>query len=297
LSSHIKTQKLTLPHFALITNRLRPLSGNRAGYVRNMKNRKVILGWLLCLFAFTSCSGINNPETREYMMTKPVLLQIPVHSSFICPNTPGSQIPSHGISKFGVEYAIDFVIVDNNANSQKPYRSSLFTYLTKGLPLSDFYGWGIDVYSPVEGEVVQIIDGMDERNPVKIVDDLRNATKVTQDFENNLIDAKYLLGNSVIIMTGNLEYVVLAHLQKNSIVVAPGQKVDFSTVIGKLGHSGNSMMPHLHLQVMDDLDFHKAKGLPIIFSQYYLIVNGTAVDTHDSIPLKNRIMYFLEAHP
>ncbi len=227
-------------------------------------------------------------------MKNPVLLQIPVHAFFICPNTPGSKIPSHGIDKYGVEYAIDFVIVDDNAKSQKPYRSSFFTYMTKGLPLSDFYGYGIDIYSPVKGVVVQVVDGIDERNPVNVFDDLRYAAEITRSYKDNLVDPKYLLGNSVIIKTDNLEYIVIAHLQKNSIMVKPGQSVDSSMVIGKLGHSGNSTMPHLHLQAMDDLDFRKAKGLPIIFSQYSVIENGNTVEIHDSIPSKDQIMFFTQ---
>jgi murein DD-endopeptidase MepM/ murein hydrolase activator NlpD len=258
-----------------------------------MVKRKVIFGMLIiCLLALNSCNGIKNPDTRGYMMKSPVLLQIPVHAFFICPNTPGSKIPSHGIDKYGVEYAIDFVILDDSAKSQKPYRSSFFTYMTKGLPLSDFYGYGIEIYSPVKGVVVQVVDGMDERNPVNVVDDLRYAAEITRSYKENLVDPKYLLGNSVIIKTNNLEYIVLAHLQKNSIVVKPGQSVDSSTVIGKLGHSGNSTMPHLHLQAMDDLDFRKAKGIPIVFSQYSVIKKGETVDIRDSIPEKDEIMFF-----
>jgi len=225
-------------------------------------------------------------------MKSPVKLQIPVHAFFTCPNTPGSKIPSHGINNFGVEYAIDFVIVDDNAKTQKPYRSSLFTYITKGLSLLDFYGWGIDIYSPVKGIVAQVVDGVGERNPVNIVNDLRYSARITRAYNDSLVDTLYLLGNSVIIKTEKLEYVVLAHLQKNSILVNSGQSVDVSTVIGKLGHSGNSTMPHLHLQAMDDLDFRKAKGIPIIFSQYYVIENGNRVDIRASIPLKNQIMFF-----
>ena len=225
-------------------------------------------------------------------MKSPIRLQIPAHAFFICPNTPGSKIPSHGINKYGVEYAIDFVIVDDNAKSKKPYRPSFFTYATKGLSLSDFYGWGIDVYSPAKGVVAQVVDGVDERNPVNIINDLRYAARITRAYNDNLVDSKYLLGNSVIVKTDESEYIVLAHLQKNSIMVKPGQSVDVSSVIGKLGHSGNSTMPHLHLQAMDNLDFRKAKGIPIIFSQYYAIKKGNVIDIRDSIPLKNQIMFF-----
>lgn len=230
---------------------------------------------------------INNED-----ISRSVLLQIPVRGFFICPSTPGSKIPSHGIYQYGVEYAIDFVIVDAKAKSQKPYHSGFFTYLIKGLPLSDFYGWGNNIYSPVKGVVVQVVDGIEERNSVNVFKDLHNAARITRAYNNNLVDSKYLLGNNVIIKTDKSEYIVLAHLQKNSIVVKKGQSVDVSSVIGRLGHSGNSTMPHLHLQVMDNLDFRKAKGLPIIFSQYYVMEKGNRFDIHNSIPITGQIMFF-----
>lgn len=225
-------------------------------------------------------------------MNSPVLLQIPVHATFICPNTPGSKVPSHGVDRYGVEYAIDFVIVDDNARSRKPYRSSPLTYLTRGLPLSDFYGWGIDVYSPVNGVVDQVVDGIDERSPVNVVNDLRYAARVTREYNDDLVDSSYLMGNSVIIKTAKSEYIVLAHLQKDSIVVRPGQSVDVSSLIGKLGHSGNSTMPHLHLQAMDSLDFRRAKGLPIVFARYLAVEGGSTVEVHDSVPLSNQVLSF-----
>lgn len=224
--------------------------------------------------------------------SQPVVLQIPVRGFFICPNTPGSKVPSHGINQYGVEYAIDFVMVAGGAGSPKPYASSVLAYLIKGLPLSDFYGWGMEVYSPVQGVVAQAADGMDERDPVNIFNDLRNAARVTRAYNSNMNEAKNLLGNHVIIRTEGMEYIVLAHLQKNSVAVKAGQNVDLSSVVGRLGHSGNSTMPHLHLQAMDDPDFRKAKGLPILFSHYCVMDNGNKVEYRMSIPVRDQVLFF-----
>ncbi|BBB47564.1 hypothetical protein Pelsub_P0791 [Pelolinea submarina] len=51
-------------------------------------------------------------------------------------------------------------------------------------------------------------------------------------------------------------------------------------------------MPHLHLHAMDNMDFRKAKGIPIVFSQYYVVENGKRVETHNSIPVRDQIMFF-----
>lgn len=263
-----------------------------ASHARNAIARRAIHGWLVCLLALVSCNAIDSPSTRRYLMRSPILLQIPVRGFFICPNTPGSRIPSHGIDKYGVEYAIDFVILDDNAASRKPYRSRFFTYINRGLPLSDFYGWGSEIYSPVSGVVAQVVDGVEERNPVNVFNDLRYAGRIARQYDDGLVDSPYLIGNGVAIKTNQSEYIVLAHLQENSVLVEPGQSVDGSTVIGKLGHSGNSTMPHLHLQAMDSLDFRKAKGIPIVFSQYYTVEGGNLVEVRDSIPREDQVMFF-----
>ena len=38
--------------------------------------------------------------------------------------------------------------------------------------------------------------------------------------------------------------------------------------IGELGHSGNSTMPHLHMQFMNCRDYRVAKGIPFVIKEY-----------------------------
>ncbi len=42
---------------------------------------------------------------------------------------------------------------------------------------------------------------------------------------------------------------LLAHLQRQSVAVGAGSRVDIGTVLGAVGNSGRSPLPHLHLQV------------------------------------------------
>ncbi len=57
-------------------------------------------------------------------------------------------------------------------------------------------------------------------------------------------------------------YAALVHLQKGSINVLLNEKVKKGTLLGKVGHSGNSTSPHLHFQLMDTDDIKNAKGIP-----------------------------------
>lgn len=56
-------------------------------------------------------------------------------------------------------------------------------------------------------------------------------------------------GNWVVIDHGNGYVSKYMHLQQNSVIVSPGQKVKKGDLIAKLGSTGNSTGPHLHFQI------------------------------------------------
>jgi murein DD-endopeptidase MepM/ murein hydrolase activator NlpD len=75
-----------------------------------------------------------------------------------------------------------------------------------------------------------------------------------------------LAGNHVIIaIEGTGPFLLLAHLQRGSVQLPPGQWVREGDPVGRCGNSGNSTEPHLHLQVSDSTDWTNARGLPITF--------------------------------
>ena len=213
-----------------------------------------------------------------------LIVEPPLIGVYISPNTPGSKVPSHGTSGFGEEYAIDFVMIKENDVFKKPYRKSFLEYLFKGLQLSDFYGWGKKVYSPVNGEVIEIENNISERNPVNIFRDLKNAIDVTNDNIKNISSPKKITGNYVMLKMTDNEYALLVHLKKGSVSVKVGQKVKIHDVLGELGYSGNSTMPHLHMQFMDSSDFSIAKGIPFVINSYKLKKNNKWVRISNSVP-------------
>ena len=60
-------------------------------------------------------------------------------------------------------------------------------------------------------------------------------------------------------------YVLLAHLRRGSVRVAPGDELVAGAPVGECGNSGNSTEPHVHLQVSDSISGPSARGLPIAF--------------------------------
>ena len=55
-------------------------------------------------------------------------------------------------------------------------------------------------------------------------------------------------------------------------------------MIGQLGHSGNSTMPHLHMQFMNSKDYKVAEGLPFVFESYEVKRDNKWVKVYKSVP-------------
>ena len=250
-----------------------------------------------CFYAFAfiiiaSCSVKHEVKDME---SSSMVVSFPLEGIYISPNTPGSRVPSHGTANFGEAYAIDFLMVKDSDRFNKPYSKSVFEYIFKGLQLNDFYGWGQNVYFPVSGEVVEIENGIVERNPVNIFNDFRNTIKVTKDYIKNGASPKNITGNYVMIKVNNSTFALLAHLRKGSVNVSVGQIIEAHDIIGQLGHSGNSTMPHLHMQFMNSNDYNAAKGLPFVFESYEVKKENKWLKVYNSVPkIKDIIRYNIE---
>jgi hypothetical protein len=91
--------------------------------------------------------------------------------------------------------------------------------------------FGKQVVSPCEGTVTAAVD------------ELPDLTPLDADPENPA-------GNHVILLCEGLR-VELAHLQRGSVRVDPGQNVRVGDILGLVGNSGNTTEPHLHVHAVD----------------------------------------------
>jgi hypothetical protein len=85
-------------------------------------------------------------------------------------------------------------------------------------------------------------------------------------------------GNCVILDLGGHRYALYAHMQPGSIRVHRGDHVKLGQVLGLVGDSGNSVVPHLHFQVTAGPSSMASNGLPYEIKNFQITgkVPGTA---------------------
>ncbi len=161
---------------------------------------------------------------------------------------------NYHISSTAQKFAFDFIITDVNGKS----------FQNQGTINEDYYAFGKELFAPTDGEVVMMIDGVKDNLPGEM-------------------NSFHTGGNTVIIKTGNNEFIVLCHFKQHSIKVKEGSKVKKGQLLGKCGNSGNSSEPHLHFHIQDKENINKAIGLKCHFEK--LSVNGN--QKKDYSPVKD----------
>jgi len=242
----------------------------------------LIIAYIIILIL--SCNKEVNTKMKDI-----ISIEFPLRGTWISPNTPGKKIPSHGIDKYGETYAYDFVGVDENSGINKFYKVPFLTYVFSGVKLEDCYGWGSGIFAPCDGEIVKVEDGIKERNPVILKNDMKYIREITRRFENGDADYREVAGNYIILKCSEKVYALFAHIMEKSITIKMGEKVKRGQLLARVGHSGNSTAPHLHYQLMDNIDPKKSKGIPCSFTDYEELRNKKWENVKNGIPSVYRI--------
>jgi hypothetical protein len=120
-----------------------------------------------------------------------------------------------------------------------------------------WFAYGAEVLAVATGTVVSVRDGMPEETPNQPIQHVKQLS----DFG----------GNAVTIEIAPGVFAFYAHFQPGSITVNVGDTVQTGQVLGKLGNSGKSTAPHLHLHLIDAPDPVTANSLPMVFDRYTLV--------------------------
>lgn len=189
-----------------------------------------------------------------------IILSVPLSGPCRVQNSPADRVPSHGTDAFGSSHAIDLVPVDEQGRSA----ARTWRRLVAAEPPEIFVGFGRPVLAPAAGRVAVVHDGEPDHEGRRsqltllpyMVGQARRARR----------GAAGLAGNHVVLALGaDGPFVLLAHLQRGSVQVQPGQEVSVGRPLARCGNSGNSTEPHLHLQVSDSMNWNSARGLPFAF--------------------------------
>lgn len=118
------------------------------------------------------------------------------------------------------------------------------------------YGcWGVEVVAPASGEVVVARDGDPDNRPGRLPDEFEHP-----------------FGNHVGIALEGQTFLIVGHLQKDSVNVKPGDSVSVGQPIGACGNSGRSSEPHVHVhhQRENPVEWPPgfAEGLPLYFRDH-----------------------------
>jgi Peptidase family M23 len=163
-----------------------------------------------------------------------------------------AALPVNGRVWVAQRYAVDWEQTDDGGRIYTGPREKLESYAIFGQP----------VLAVADALVVSVIDGEPEQTPGNY------PTNIALDKAD---------GNSVILDLGGRRYAVYAHMQPGSIKVHSGEKVRLGQVIGLVGDTGNSIVPHLHFQVNDGPSSLSSNGLPYEISEFQ--VTGATAGT------------------
>ena len=165
-----------------------------------------------------------------------------------------AQITLNGVTRVPQRYAQDWVYLDPVSGQAAAGNATL---------ARNYYGFGKEIFAVANGTVV---DASDTLPDIETIYSASGATFATA------------AGNYVILDIGNKKYACYAHMINGSIRVKTGDVVKEGQVLGLMGNSGNSDIPHLHFQVVTDIpSFLGAEGYPHVYRSFN--VTGAVNDT------------------
>lgn len=153
-------------------------------------------------------------------------IRFPLLGTWLVLNPPGHPRHAYDISRIGPRGRLT--------------SAPLWRILTGRAQAVEVHGWGQQVTAPVDGEVVQSVDEIDDRTVLNPIVDVPASLLVRPARAKGSL--KLLAGNHVVIRFDGL-FAVLAHLQRGSVSVAEGDSVKIGQPLGVVGNSGNTLAP------------------------------------------------------
>ena len=195
---------------------------------------------ILLIVAFASLAFLTF-RARSYTDTA-ISLEYPLREGTYYVGHGGSNTTlNYHVAAPPQKYALDIVALNGFGRRSAGFLPS---------DLEQYVIYGHTVYSPCSGEVISVTDEMPDLTPPEM-----NSSQPA--------------GNHIWIRQNDV-YIVLAHLMNGSITVKAGDRVERGQPIARVGNSGNTSEPHLHIHAV------KFDASPEI-NTAFLLRNGIAV--------------------
>ena len=140
--------------------------------------------------------------------------------------------------------------------------------------------WGAAVTAPAPGTIERAHDG--------VVDNPLGVSNYAEKW-----------GNHVVIRLDAGGWAMLAHLQQGTVAVVPGARVETGSYLGRVGNSGRSPVPHLHLQLQGSPE-PGAATRPFRLANYFTAEAPAAALTRwhaSAVPPEGEVLVLAQANP
>ena len=151
-----------------------------------------------------------------------------------------SPLQNHHLAAYNQRFALDLVLLENGY---------VFDPSRVAEGNAAVYGWGQPLLSPADGRVAFTRDDMEDSDGPGLVAESGDA-----------------VGNVIVIELDSGLFVLLAHLRHESVQVREGDPVRVGDALAAVGNSGNTTLPHLHLQVQTHVDLWDPENRSVPFA-------------------------------
>lgn len=201
-----------------------------------------------CFFLWVISRTFSSPHDQS------IVLDFPLKDGRYYIVQGGEDITiNHHYSIPAQKYALDIVKIN-----QFGFRAK------KWIPkkLTDYYIFDSPLYSPMDGTIVEAVDLFNDLIPPET-------------------DPDHPGGNYIVIKSKDSNLlIVLAHLKSKSVLVSKGMQVSQGQELARVGNSGNTSEPHLHIHSLLEKtgdSFFNGQGIPMIFDDRFLSRNHVLV--------------------
>nr|WP_275940828.1 M23 family metallopeptidase [Nocardioides zeae] len=186
----------------------------------------------------------------------PVELAPPVRGAWTAVNSPGQRVPSHGTRTRGQLCAVDL------CGRSTPDTPPLVRFGLRGTRPERYPGFDAPVLAMAAGVVVAATDRQRDHRARDTWQGLLFMLTL-EGVLREVVGTRGVLGNHVLVQHDDGTVAAYAHLRQGSATVRVGERVAIGTELGRVGNTGNTSMPHLHVHLMDRAHVDAAAGLPL----------------------------------